>query len=992
MQPSPDSSATAQELGPRQDEALHAATLSVAGMTCGSCVRTIENTIKDKPGVHKIAVSLITADASLEYDPALATAEDIAAAISDMGYDSQVLTDRELGPRGDAGDNRSRPAESVFLVQGMTCGSCVNNVETNLGSRPGVQRVHVSLMTGEVTVTYDPSHIGSRELCAAIKNLGYSAQLVVAGNDNNSGVRVSQMALQSAHRHKRRIAVLFLASLAIAIPTFLISMIFDMALPADNVVVERLHRTPFKQYKVSTIVLFFLATLSQCTVGLYFYKHAVLALWKARAANMDVLIALGTTLTYVGSIVSVAGQGGAGEQFFETTVFLVTFVLLGRWLEAIAKGHTASAVGALVAMQPEKALLVTTSPDPDGRAEREEVTEILASNVQVGDVLQINAGARIPCDGVVVSTGATAVDESLLTGEAIPVGKAERSDVYGGTLNITQPVRIRATAVGGSSTLARIVRLVRDAQASKPPIQEVADRVAARFVPGVLALAAVTFVIWISLGATGHIPDRWLESSAMGVMSRSAHDTPKKSIGIFSLLCAVSVVVIACPCALGLAAPTAIMVGVGRAAKLGILIKQGGVAMEATSKLDVVAFDKTGTLTTGKPAVVDHAVEHPADGPLVQWVLRCAREVESRSSHPLAAAVSSYLGGEQVLVAAAAADTTPIDVEDISEVPGRGMRAVVRVPDALAEAAGVDAGARVVVLVGNEQLFAAYGSGVLTPTPGQRDEWADRGASIVLAGYAAASGRGRAVAGFAVADSLRPESAEVVKELHNQGKEVWLISGDNPRTAHAVARQLGIANVMAGVLPEEKSEKIRWLQQRGKCETDGDSAVSSSGDLESGKLAKEGGGSHRRRRLGLTLRRVLGRAGFLARSEARTRAVVAMVGDGINDAPALAQADVGIAIGSGTAAAIETAPVLLMRPDLRSLLTFLHLSRTVFRRVVLNFVWASGYNLVTIPFAAGVLYPIANVGLPPALAGIIMVVSSLCVMSSSQALRLFRAK
>ncbi|KAJ2842537.1 hypothetical protein IWW36_005872, partial [Coemansia brasiliensis] len=391
--------------------------------------------------------------------------------------------------------------------------------------------------------------------------------------------------------------------------------------------------------------------------------------------GMDMLIALGTTAAYVGSIISVTLQGGAGEQFFETAVFLMTFILLGRWLEAIAKGRTISAVESLVKMQPDEAMLVSSTEN----GKSEELVSISARQIQLGDLLQVNAGMRVPSDGVVVR-GQTEIDESLLTGESVPVVKTVGSTVTGGTLNISQTIQMRATAVNETSTLARIVRLVREAQSNKPRLQEIADRVASRFVPFVVLGAAIVFIAWVIAGATGRIEHKWLMSKQMGGSHDNEDNKEPMAYGIFSLLNAISVLVIACPCALGLAAPTAIMVGTGLAARNGILIKGGGATMEAASKLDTVAFDKTGTLTVGKPAVTDRYAVKSLSDEFTAWLDACVLELESLSSHPLAAAISSYI--REYYSGAVSASH---EVLEHSELPGRGMQGVVKLPAQFAQ-------------------------------------------------------------------------------------------------------------------------------------------------------------------------------------------------------------------------------------------------------------------------------------------------------------------
>ncbi|KAJ2336670.1 hypothetical protein GGI00_000703, partial [Coemansia sp. RSA 2681] len=738
--------------------------------------------------------------------------------------------------------------------------------------------------------------------------------------------------------------------------------------------------------------------------------HAFKSLFRAKTANMDVLIALGTTAAYVGSIVSVTIQKGDGEQFFETAVFLMTFVLLGRWLESIAKGRTVSAVEALVKMQPDDALLVHVQPD-----QAPAVLESISTRmIQLGDLLQVNNGMRVPCDGV-ITRGQTDIDESLLTGESAPVVKSEGSPVTGGTLNISQSIQMRATAINESSTLSRIVRLVREAQSSKPHIQEVADRVASRFVPFVVLASLIVLIAWIAAGAAGRVKREWLDSKQamggftsssssndMGGMDGDEHGQEPMAYGIFALLNAVSVLVIACPCALGLAAPTAIMVGTGMAARFGILVKGGGATMEAASKIDVVAFDKTGTLTMGKPAVIDSYVDKSLDAQssgFSAWLYACILDLESQSSHPLADAICAYIRQNHQTGAAG----LPPQLLEHTELPGRGMRATVDIPAEFVTALGWPATASSAqILVGKDAWAKDEGCVMSTPLE-LRSKWSDNGYTPVAVALVpiASTTPGSVVAAFALADKVRPEARDVVSKLKQRGIDVWMISGDHPAAANAIARELGIDHVMAGVLPEQKSEVVRSLQQRGKSSTaellmlptnNAENTAVNSPDLSKRPATVLADISATP--LGSRMTSWLPRFGRFSASTTKYHpyAKVAMVGDGVNDAPALAQADVGIAVGSGTAAAMETAPALLMRPSLYSLLTFLDLSRTVFRRVKLNFVWASMYNLVCIPIAAGILYPAVDRGLPPVIAGLLMIASSLTVMVSSLSLKLHRER
>ncbi|KAJ2787594.1 hypothetical protein GGI15_000617 [Coemansia interrupta] len=946
-------------------------------MTCASCVNGIERLVGSMDGISSIKVDLMTAQAVVQHSTLAVSAESVRTAIEDMGFEVLVISSKVLPPpnSNESSGNRDAaalgnlPVESWFTIEGMTCGSCVASITSILTGLDGVISADVQLLTAQAMVKHLPRDIGVREISRAIDNAGFKATVLGLDSDGNNTAVVdpSAIALQNMQKHRRTAAMRFGWSLVFSIPMLIISMIIDMALPSSNHVARAFHRRVFQNYSVSVICIFFIATVSQVTLGLYFYKHAFKSLFRAKTANMDVLIALGTTAAYVGSIISVTLQKGAGEQFFETAVFLMTFVLLGRWLEAIAKGRTVSAVEALVKMQPDDALLVHAS-----EKEGDVLETISAKQIQLGDLLQVNSGMRVPCDGV-VATGQTDIDEALLTGESAPVVKTVGSVVTGGTLNLSQTIRMRATAINESSTLSRIVKLVREAQSSKPHIQEVADRVASRFVPCVVLASLIVFIAWVSAGAAGSINPKWLTSKQMGHtvdmegMDGMKEDQQPMKYGIFALLNAISVLVIACPCALGLAAPTAIMVGTGMAARFGILVKGGGATMEAASNIDTIAFDKTGTLTIGKPAVIERHIDNTLESQepsFKSWVYSGVLAVESLSSHPLATAICTYIRSEATL------GNQSLALIEHLELPGRGMQATVNVPEDIGKALGWPGTVtQTQILVGKEEWVKDEGCNLDTPLD-LRSQWSDKGFTpvvVALKPVATAdrsSSSGQVVAAFALADQVRPEASDVVAKLRQRGINVWMISGDHPAAANAIANALGIVNVMAGVLPEQKSDTIRMLQQRGKDANDSQSKWCSKA---------------------LRLLR-------LQKTRHRPYARVAMVGDGVNDAPALAQADVGIAVGSGTAAAMETAPVLLMRPSLYSLLTFLDLSKTVFRRVKLNFVWASIYNVVCIPIAAGILYPAINRGLPPVIAGLLMIASSLTVMSSSLALKLYRER
>ncbi|KAI8320461.1 hypothetical protein GQ54DRAFT_305531, partial [Martensiomyces pterosporus] len=544
-------------------------------MTCASCVNSIERHIGGINGVSSIKVDLMTAQATVHHFEHVLPVEGLRVAVEDMGFDASVIASSALpDPNAAAGSGTGailgeQPVDSWFSVEGMTCGSCVATITSLLSGLPGVVSADVQLLTAQAMVRHSPREIGVREIADALSDAGYQTSPLSADSGSGSkAVDPSAVALKNLEKHRRQAAIRFAWSLVFAIPMLIISMIIDMALPASNHVAQAFRRKVFQSYSVSVICTFFIATAAQITLGTYFYKHAYKSLVRARTANMDVLIALGTTAAYGGSIVSVALQKGAGEQFFETAVFLMAFVLLGRWLESIAKGRTVSAVEALVKMQPDEALLVRSAAKDRADA----LESISARQIQLGDLLQVNNGMRVPCDGV-VTRGQTEIDESLLTGESVPVPKTEGAAVTGGTLNLSQTIHMRATAINESSTLSRIVKLVREAQSSKPQIQEVADRVASRFVPLVVLASLIVFIAWVAAGASGHINPKWLSSKLMGGLGGQPMDDDGMGeqklmpYSIFALLNAISVLVIACPCALGLAAPTAIMVGTGIAAR-----------------------------------------------------------------------------------------------------------------------------------------------------------------------------------------------------------------------------------------------------------------------------------------------------------------------------------------------------------------------------------------------------------------------------------------
>ncbi|HKZ04556.1 MAG TPA: heavy metal translocating P-type ATPase [Methylomirabilota bacterium] len=731
-------------------------------------------------------------------------------------------------------------------VKGMHCAACVGKVERALAGVPGVEKAQVNLATERATVWLDPAQAGVPDLRRAVVAAGYTVPEEVAASPAREASERAEKAAQD--RALRRKVVV---GAALSLPVLLGSMheLFPWA-PMGL-------QSPW--------VLLVLTTPVQFWVGWEFHV-AFLRELGHRAASMSTLVSIGTNAAYFFSLAVTlwphAFMSAGAMPYYEASAVLMTFLVLGRWLEARARGGTSEAIRRLLDLRPRTARVLR-----DGVEQDRPVADVL-----VGDFVRVRPGERVPVDGELVE-GESTVDESMLTGESLPVVKTPGSAVVGGSVNRTGTFTVRATRIGADTTLARIIRLVEEAQGSKAPIQRLADRVAAVFVPVVLVIAAVTFVVW------------WLVGPAPSFFH--------------ALTNAVGVLVIACPCAMGLATPTAIMVATGRGAELGVLIRNAE-ALEQLQRVNVVVLDKTGTLTVGKPVVTDVIAAPGASSP---EVLALAAAAEQGSEHPL---------GEAIVTEAKARGLALPPVSGFQAAPGHGVTA--RGPDAL-------------IRVGNRAFLASRGADVTALEP-QARALAEAGKSVVYVGF-----RGEVLGLVAVADVLKPGARDVVAALRAHRLEVVMLTGDNRATAEAIAREAGITRVLADVLPERKAEEIATLQQRG----------------------------HR----------------------------VTMVGDGINDAPALAQADVGIAMGSGTDVAIDAADVTLMRGDLHGLPTALALSRRTIRVVKENLAWAFGYNLVLVPVAAGVLYPVAGIQLSPLLAGAAMALSSVSVVLNSLRLKRF---
>jgi len=736
-----------------------------------------------------------------------------------------------------------------FPVKGMHCAGCVAKVERALRGVEGVAEASVNLATERATVWLGPDSPGLPAMRQAVEGVGYTVQAEAAGTEESDE---SDRKARAAEDRRLRLKVCVGA--ALSVPVLLGSMheIFWWA-PA---------------WLANPWLLWALTTPVQFWVGGQFHAGFIREL-RHRSASMDTLVSLGTNAAYFFSVAVTlwphAFMAAGAMHYFEASALLMTFLVTGRWFEARARGGTSEAIRRLVALAPRTARVV--------RAGRED--DISIADVVVGDLVRVRPGERVAVDGEVIE-GSSSVDESMLTGESLPLTKEPGSSVVGGSVNRTGSFTVRATRVGAATVLAQIIRLVEEAQGSKAPIQRLADRVASVFVPIVLAIAALTFIVWLWLG-------------------------PSPSL-VYALTSAVGVLVIACPCAMGLATPTAVMVGTGRGAELGVLVRNAA-ALELLHKASFVVFDKTGTLTMGQPVVTDVIA---TSGIAADEVLALAAAAEQASEHPLGEAIVAHAKSRGLAM--------PV-VSGFSAVPGHGVEA--RAPDGI-------------ILVGSGRLMSGRGVD-MSALGDEAREFASAGKSSVFVAFS-----GRLQGLVAVADTLKPEAPGAVAALRALGLEVVMLTGDNRLTAEAIAREAGIESVLAEVLPDRKAEEIKRLQVNGH--------------------------------------------------------VVAMVGDGINDAPALAQASVGIAMGSGTDVAIEAADVTLMRSDLGSVVAAVLLSRRTMQIIRENLAWAFGYNLLLVPVAAGVLYPLWGITLSPILAGMAMALSSVSVVANSLRLRRFEAR
>ncbi|MFN3475966.1 MAG: heavy metal translocating P-type ATPase [Candidatus Methylomirabilales bacterium] len=819
--------------------------LPVQGMSCGSCVTRIEKGLSEVSGVLSASVNFAAEKVAITYDPEQVRVEEFVKAIRELGYESPL-------------------EKATISIQGMSCASCVAKIEKGLYALPGVVSASVNLGTEKATVEYVPGMVRVEDLKRAIEDVGYTAL------EAEETPALVDREKEAREREIRRLGQKTLVGALLSVPILLGSF------PEWFPWVPELLTRPF--------VLFLLSTPVQLWVGWQFHK-GFWAATKHRTADMNTLVSIGTNAAYLYSVAVTflpslfTAPPLKAALYYDTAAILMTLIMLGRFLEARARGRASEAIKKLMGLQAKTARVLRNGQELD----------IPIEEVRVGDRVVVRPGEKIPVDGIVLE-GSSAVDESMLTGESLPVEKRPGDQVFGATLNKTGTFAFEATKVGKETVLAQIIKLVEEAQASKPPIQRMADRIAGVFVPIVILIALLSFGVWSIWG-------------------------PEPSF-LFALSNFMAVLLIACPCAIGLAAPTAVMVGIGKGAEHGILFR-GAEALELASKLTTIVFDKTGTLTKGEPSVTDVIVQgstfnvqrsgstiEPGTSNVKGEMLRLAASAERGSEHPL---------GEAIVNRAKEEGLELQSPEAFEAIPGQGIQAKVEGRS---------------LLVGNLKLMQEQ----RIPLDGLEQE----AEALALQGktpvFVAVDGKAAGL--IAVADTLKPHSKEAVRELHQLGLEVVMITGDNRRTAQAIAREVGIDQVLAEVLPQDKAEEVKKLQAKGK--------------------------------------------------------IVAMVGDGINDAPALAQADVGIAIGTGTDVAMEASDITLITDDLRGVVAAIWLSKRTMRTMKQNFFWAFAYNTLLIPVAAGLFYPLAGILLSPILAGAAMAFSSVSVVSNSLRLRRFR--
>ncbi|TFK55683.1 heavy metal translocatin [Heliocybe sulcata] len=965
LQPSPNAQA------PRWQDGPYHAVFSVGGMTCASCSNTITELVSQLPGASNVTVNLLGkfANATIERRD---LAETIVETIEDAGYEAELITLEDMSSEK-AELEQAGPRQVSLRVDGMFCKHCPEKVMSSLsefGSDITVTKPITDYTDPILNLSYQPSSpsFTIRNIISAIAASKAPPFKVSMYRPPSLEERARKMQLHEQHQMLLRLAF----SVVVAIPTFIIAIVYMSLIPSGNRT-KMWFMEPMWAGNASRLewALLFLATPVMFYSAGVFHRRSLKelrALWRrgsrtpvwkrfVRFGSMNLLVSTGVSVAYFASIAllglaatqtpSPTGNGDT-TTYFDSVVFLTMFLLAGRFMEAHSKTRTADAITALSKLRPAEALLlvpVVQMPDEqtrcsvgDGDADLEKgdeklenerktgwvVQKVDVSLLEAGDLVRVPSGSTPPADGTLVAGMECTFDESSLTGESRLVKKEIGDKVFLGTINKGNMVDVRIESVGGESMLDHVVKIVREGQTRRAPIERIADLLTGYFVPVVTLLAVLTWIIWLALGVSGVLPPGYLDIEVGGWV-------------VWSLEFAIAVFVVACPCGIGLAAPTALLVGSGLAAKFGILARGGGEAFQEAAQLDLIVFDKTGTLTEGGEPQVTDAKLLSNDRWKPEVVLGMAAEIESASSHPLAFALRDYCAANR------ASSTTASRLE---EVAGKGLKA--HFTDRKCS-----------VIIGNEAWMKDHEALIPNDIGALMDGWKMDAKSVILLAVlddTNASQKYEVLAAFAVADQIREEAKQVISHLRDQGISTWMISGDNVTTAKAVARLVGIPenNVIAGVLPHQKAEKIQWLQQTGP------------------KRASSG------------WKRLFGRRRL------NERCIVAMVGDGINDAPALTMADVGIAIGSGSDVAVTSASFILVTSNLRSLLTLADLSRKVFNRVKFNFLWAVMYNLAALPIAAGVVYPAGHARLSPVWASLAMALSSVSVVCSSLHLKLYK--
>ncbi len=806
--------------------------LPVSGMSCASCAENIQEGLAGLKRVSGASVNFAAEKATVSYDPAVVSVGDFIKVVSDLGYGVMV-------------------SKIVLPIKGMTCAACVAAVENALRPLDGVVSASVNFATEKATVEYFPSQTGIREFRKAVQEAGYE---VVEAEKGEDIVEKEQRERQQAYRTLRRKVII---GAVLAVPVFIL-MQWDMVGLSGII--------PIPQ-RINFLLQLIIETPVQFWIGWQFYTGALTAA-RHRTTNMNTLIAVGTTSAYLYSVIATFFpsvfliRGYSAGVYFDTAATIIVLILLGRLFEAKAKGQTSEAIKKLIGLQAKTARVARGSTEVD----------LPIEDVEIGDIIVVRPGEKIPVDGI-IREGYSSVDESMVTGESIPVEKHAGDAVIGATMNKTGTFRFETTRVGRDTMLAHIVEMVQTAQGSKPPIARMADLIASYFVPAVIAVAAVTFVVWYLFGPAPAFT--------------------------YAVLNFIAVLIIACPCSLGLATPTSIMVGTGKGAEYGVLIRSGE-ALETAHRINAVVFDKTGTLTRGRPEVTDIIAEGMTDDDILLY----AAAAEKGSEHPLGEAIIRRARDRGIGIKGA---------ERFEAIPGHGIKAVINSR---------------AVLLGNERLMTDE----KIDTAGLRDKALRLSGDGKTPMFLAVDGRAAGI--VAVADTLKDEAVAAVRSLRRMGIEVVMITGDNQRTGEAIGRLAGIDRVLAEVLPGEKAEQVKRLQAGSR--------------------------------------------------------VVAMVGDGINDAPALAQADVGIAIGTGTDVAMEASDITLISGDIRGVVTAIALSMATMRNIKQNLFWAFAYNVILIPVAAGVLFPFFGILLNPMLAAGAMGFSSVTVVTNALRLKRFR--